>query len=85
MSDVQELQDLLARARLNRTMPPQPRGGQDAPSKTVEKQDTLEHIQWEVLPNGAFAAAGSTQPHLNPGAYLVGMTDRGPIFISKKS
>ena len=84
MSDVQELQERLAqqsRSIQNQLARPTESA---MPDKPVEKQDILEHIQWEVLPNGAFGAAGSTTPHLTPGAYLIGMTDRGPIFVSKK-
>src|SRR5579859_4038339 len=84
MSDEQELQALLAsragREPRNLNAPTQV-GGE---SPVVKQGDILEHTQWEIFPNGAFSPTGSTQRRLPPGAYLIRMTDRGPIFATKK-
>ena len=42
-----------------------------------------EYLQWVVMPNGRFAAAGATAEELPVGAYVIGQTDAGIYFESK--
>lgn len=81
-SDHEELQTLLQDANeIERGKP------RRVPEEAVlaGKQDILEHSQWEVLPNGVFAATGTTNPRLAPGAYTIAITETGrTLFVSKK-
>ena len=81
-SDHAELQELLVNANevVRRRAP-------EVPTELMEPEtkDIQEHKQWEILPNGVFAATGTTSPRLAPGAYTIGITDTGRVlFMSKK-
>src|SRR5258705_13744239 len=83
-TDVDELQKLLETGlpeRANKS-PIQPSQAEGVGTNLTDFQ---EHKQWELLPNGVFAATGTTQPRLSPGAYTVGITEHGRVLFYAKS
>jgi hypothetical protein len=79
MDEFTELQDVLAAKGSDIEPTARPRND-DEP----EEKDAVDHIQWVVLPNGRFAAAGKTAETLPNGAYTLLMTEAGLLFESKK-
>lgn len=76
-----ELQELLAKPMPSLTRVT--KGDKGEVPASNKPQSEADYVQWVVLPNGRFAAAGASAGELPVGAYVIQSTPDGIFFESK--